>query len=94
VPPGSIAAARRIALVNDLEPHRINFFLERTMNTAAFRISEESLPSLRHPVALAGSNMMCMQSSTLHAAVGIGIAVGIAVGVAVGVAVHKAPPKS
>ncbi len=60
-------------------------------STTTFRVSEEFLPTLRHPVALAGSNMMCMQSSTLHAAVGVAVAVGIAIGVAVGVAVHKAP---
>ena len=48
--------------------------------------TEESIPQLRRPVALAGSNMANMETSTLAVAVGVGIAVGV------GVAVHKTGP--
>ncbi|WP_313494584.1 hypothetical protein [Stenotrophomonas sp.] len=52
------------------------------------KLAESQIPELRHPVALAGSNMANMETSTITVAVGVGIGVGIAVGVAVGIAVH------
>ncbi|HTP40665.1 MAG TPA: hypothetical protein VMI92_13955 [Steroidobacteraceae bacterium] len=56
--------------------------------TTSLSFDEDFLPTLRHPVAMAGSNMMCPQSSTVQAAVGVAVAVGIAIGVAVNIAVH------
>lgn len=51
--------------------------------------TEASVPQLRRPVAMAGSNMVNLETSTLAVAVGVGIGVGIGVGV--GVALHKGP---
>jgi hypothetical protein len=48
--------------------------------------TETSIPGLRSPVALAGSNMSNMESSTLAVAIGVGIGVGVAIGVGVGIA--------
>lgn len=52
--------------------------------------SEESIPGLRHPVALAGSNasMSNIETPTVGVIVGVGIGVGVAVGLGVGIAVH------
>jgi hypothetical protein len=55
-------------------------------------LTEDSIPQLRHPVALAGSNMANMETSTLAVAVGVGVAVGVAIGVGVGIAVHHTGP--
>ncbi|HET7656183.1 MAG TPA: hypothetical protein VFK18_04235 [Luteimonas sp.] len=57
------------------------------MNHRAF-LTEGSIPQLRHPVALAGSNMSNIETSTLAVAIGVGIAVGVAIGAGVGIAVH------
>ena len=56
------------------------------------KLTESCIPELRHPVALAGSNMANMESSTLAVAIGVGIGVGVAIGVGVGVAVHSTQP--
>lgn len=46
------------------------------------KLTESNIPELRYPVALSGSNMANMESSTLAVSVGIGIAVGVGVGIA------------
>ncbi|RUL69179.1 hypothetical protein [Dyella choica] len=58
--------------------------------------TEASVPQLRRPVAMAGSNMVNVGTPTLAVAVGIGIGVGVgvAIGVGVGVAVHRGGPGS
>lgn len=56
------------------------------------KLTEQSIPQLRRPVALAGSNMASMETPTLAVAVGVGIAVGVAVGAGVGIAVHRTNP--
>lgn len=57
------------------------------------KFSEYSIPQLRRPVALAGSNMANIETPTVAIAVGVavGVGIGVGVGVAVGVALHKGP---
>lgn len=53
----------------------------------SYILSEASIPQLRRPVALAGSNFSNMESPTLAVAVAVGIAVGVAIGAGVGIAI-------
>jgi hypothetical protein len=58
--------------------------------------TEDAIPQLDWPVAMAGSNMTNMETSTnaIGVAIGVGIGVGVAVGAAIGIAIHKGPVRT
>ncbi|WP_266170279.1 hypothetical protein [Dyella subtropica] len=69
--------------------YRGTFFFNRDV---VMVFTEVSVPQLRRPVAMAGSNIANLETPTLAVAIGVAVGVGVAVGLGVGIAVHKGPP--